>query len=450
MAASVHGGAGAEFRTPTRDPDRGQPDFAASVEQQAGAAASPLKQVTPRHAPDAAPETGQPVPEADPFGEEAGQAFGVPESGDQEEAVAVSAPVASEDADSPDIPGYGSGSDLPEDGADTLDHPGTAGAAPAALSPRGPSEVRRPDPAGSEEPLRPRTATDPSRPGTAVGARAAERVPGETVTGAAGATANPDQAQAVAGRNMSAGAPLVPVRQQMRPESVTGSPGAAMETARDRQVAAPVARPPDVARYMITAQASLAAGPDPAGGLAVPVSGAAPEAVALVPSPEDAEGMRLSFHAAPAPVPSGHATALPAMARADLGQSVAFQIASTFRGGSRDRPVEVILEPSELGRVRLSLTSSEGMVTVSVLAERPETLDLMRRNIGMLAQEFLRLGYQEAQFSFGSGQHGDSGMKPRGDIPSDKGRVPGAVAEASMNDRREAAVLMVDRLDLRL
>jgi len=64
------------------------------------------------------------------------------------------------------------------------------------------------------------------------------------------------------------------------------------------------------------------------------------------------------------------------------------------------RPVEITLRPEELGRVRLSVTPSEHGIVVNVLAERPETLDLMRRHIGDLAQEFQVLGYEDITFSF--------------------------------------------------
>lgn len=85
-----------------------------------------------------------------------------------------------------------------------------------------------------------------------------------------------------------------------------------------------------------------------------------------------------------------------------------------------DRPVELALNPEELGRVRLSISAAESGITVSVLAERPETLDLMRRHIDQLAREFQALGYTNINFAFNEGQsehgenHGEAG-NPRGD-----------------------------------
>ena len=54
--------------------------------------------------------------------------------------------------------------------------------------------------------------------------------------------------------------------------------------------------------------------------------------------------------------------------------------------------VEVKLSPEELGRVRLSMTTAETGMTVLVTAERPETLDLIRRNIDLFAADLERTG----------------------------------------------------------
>jgi flagellar hook-length control protein FliK len=89
--------------------------------------------------------------------------------------------------------------------------------------------------------------------------------------------------------------------------------------------------------------------------------------------------------------------------------SVSRQISETF-ARFPDRPVELTLAPEELGKVRLSLASVEGAITVSVLAERPETLDLLRRNIELLAKDLRELGFSNVTFSFG----GDTSKHPSG------------------------------------
>lgn len=65
-----------------------------------------------------------------------------------------------------------------------------------------------------------------------------------------------------------------------------------------------------------------------------------------------------------------------------------------------DRPVELTLSPEELGRVRLTLSTSDAGLVLTVSAERPETLDLMRRNIDQLARDFREIGFSDLSFSF--------------------------------------------------
>lgn len=63
--------------------------------------------------------------------------------------------------------------------------------------------------------------------------------------------------------------------------------------------------------------------------------------------------------------------------------------------------VEITLAPEELGKVRMTLHAADGGITVAVQADRPDTLDLMRRNIDSLARDFRDLGYADISFSFG-------------------------------------------------
>lgn len=107
--------------------------------------------------------------------------------------------------------------------------------------------------------------------------------------------------------------------------------------------------------------------------------------------PEQAAAHPLSDR--PQPLPS---SALPA----GFGQRLAETVASF-----PDRPVELTLSPEELGRVRMTLTTQDGTLTLAIQADRPETIDLMRRHIDQLAQDFRDLGFTNLNFSFG---HGDS------------------------------------------
>jgi len=75
------------------------------------------------------------------------------------------------------------------------------------------------------------------------------------------------------------------------------------------------------------------------------------------------------------------------------------QIAAALEQSS-GQSSQITLNPEELGRVRITLASSETGVVLSISAERPETADLMRRNINSLLQDFSALGYENPTFDF--------------------------------------------------
>lgn len=75
-------------------------------------------------------------------------------------------------------------------------------------------------------------------------------------------------------------------------------------------------------------------------------------------------------------------------------QVIAQQIAATLNNGSQEAgsPVELALDPPELGRVRMQVSEIAGVMTLTIHTERPETADLMRRHLDLLAQEFAQAG----------------------------------------------------------
>ncbi|MGB3245101.1 MAG: flagellar hook-length control protein FliK [Sulfitobacter sp.] len=116
--------------------------------------------------------------------------------------------------------------------------------------------------------------------------------------------------------------------------------------------------------------------------------------------------------------------------RADLPPHIARQLADAMPQ-TQGRPIEITLSPEELGRVRLSITVSDTGVTVNLLAERPETLDLLRRNIDLLGQDFQALGFDTIAFAF-SGEDAERRGEPapqdadlnRADLPTDPDEIP--------------------------
>ncbi|SHL26369.1 Flagellar hook-length control protein FliK [Roseovarius marisflavi] len=150
---------------------------------------------------------------------------------------------------------------------------------------------------------------------------------------------------------------------------------------------------------------------------------------------------------------SSAAMAVPTQAlaqRADLPQHIAMQIAAAAQRGGAGRPIDIVLNPAELGPVRLSLASADGVMSVTVIAERPETLDLMRRHIDTLAQEFLNIGYGKAQFSFGGGQSGQTGQKHSDTSHSPAGGSGPQAPITETPNLHHTPILISDRLDIRL
>ncbi|MCF2871620.1 flagellar hook-length control protein FliK [Octadecabacter sp. G9-8] len=108
---------------------------------------------------------------------------------------------------------------------------------------------------------------------------------------------------------------------------------------------------------------------------------------------------------------------------------------------------EIALNPEELGRVRMALTTTEGGVSVSITTERPETAELMRRNIEMLAREFRDLGYESVSFTF------DDPSEKSGDQPQESAQHTATVDDPSPDAPSPASLTTValrNGLDLKL
>lgn len=98
------------------------------------------------------------------------------------------------------------------------------------------------------------------------------------------------------------------------------------------------------------------------------------------------------------------------LVRAAGGRDILDQIVPALQRASGGR-VELMLSPAELGRVEIALQNRDGAMSVSLSAERPETLELLRRHIDLLADDMRRLGFSDLSFSFADGSargsHGD-------------------------------------------
>jgi flagellar hook-length control protein FliK len=187
------------------------------------------------------------------------------------------------------------------------------------------------------------------------------------------------------------------------PASAPASPPAAASpapAARTEPPAAPPGGPPSG-----PASAALSAGPDGSG--VIPAQG-----LAQAPA-----------HAAAQFTLPGAPTSLPHHIAQHIATSLPKPIGDLGTG-----TVEIALDPPELGRVRMSLVDIGGTVALSIVADRPETADLMRRHLDILTQEFGRAGLDAPNVRVGTGGDGH-GAQP------DQGRSHAEPAKAAPGDR---------------
>ncbi|MHC0051954.1 flagellar hook-length control protein FliK [Actibacterium sp. D379-3] len=112
------------------------------------------------------------------------------------------------------------------------------------------------------------------------------------------------------------------------------------------------------------------------------------------------------------------AAAAPFGALPDPGPAAFRQMAETLHRAP-DGQMDLILSPEELGRLRMTLTPGDTGISVVIHADRADTMDLMRRNIDMLSQEFRDLGYRDIRFDFGQGRQGAGQGQPPAPPPQE-------------------------------
>ena len=118
--------------------------------------------------------------------------------------------------------------------------------------------------------------------------------------------------------------------------------------------------------------------------------------------------------------------------------------------------IEIHLNPVELGKVRISLQTGDAGLLVTIHADRPETLDLLRRNTAVLANDFLHAGHEKTSFSFGSdtrGTPGDDRQATTSPEPADDPHIGGQSPTAEIDTAHHSAASQPDiagRIDIRL
>lgn len=148
--------------------------------------------------------------------------------------------------------------------------------------------------------------------------------------------------------------------------------------------------------------------------------------------------------------PRAGTSALPILQAPETPRLVALQIAEVVRA-SGDRAMELRLQPEELGRVQLTMSQdATGTLTVALNVERPETLDLLRRNIDLLSADLRDLGYANIDFSFqGEGSGGEHGPGT-GDTPRTIHARSEMLADGLARPSEPARLAAGDGIDIRL
>lgn len=188
-----------------------------------------------------------------------------------------------------------------------------------------------------------------------------------------------------------------------------------------REEATPRATPNTTA----PAIAHVVAAQPPAVALAQAATQAQREITEKALKPADVDSILSAMPAERHTTATGTSVPVAAAATPETARQAAAQLAVAVTN-SNGKTTEIALNPEELGRVKLSLSAADGVITVNLLADRPETQDLLRRHIDMLAQEFRQLGYTSISFSFGE-QKGQARPEASPDAQPAEQEIPDTV-----------------------
>lgn len=176
-------------------------------------------------------------------------------------------------------------------------------------------------------------------------------------------------------------------------------------------------------------------------GSAPPVHGAD-----LLPRQNAAEpGADITPIRGPDPVASAPAPATPPPAL-HPSQQIAARLTQMAELPTPDAPLELVLDPPELGQIRLAVSRGpEGMV-LHLQADQADTLELLRRHGAALGEELTRHGLNGAAFSFSGRQEGHAAPRPMPGMDGPTDPLPPApeTPQAPLGQRARSA------LDIRL
>ncbi|WP_171124514.1 MULTISPECIES: flagellar hook-length control protein FliK [unclassified Ruegeria] len=170
------------------------------------------------------------------------------------------------------------------------------------------------------------------------------------------------------------------------------------------------------------------------------------QAEAEVPDMEAPQQLRDNSPLQTTREPTSAVHALGANVRAEVARAIAGQMAAVIHTRRQAGAIEIALNPEELGRVSIVLNGRDDGVHLTIAAERPETLDIMRRHISVLEAGFRALGFGDLSFDLGyssdAQQNGQDDMaqspfEPEREAPSPSNtQVPSRVGASGRIDIR--------------
>ncbi len=145
-------------------------------------------------------------------------------------------------------------------------------------------------------------------------------------------------------------------------------------------------------------------------------------------------------------------SAIPAAGVSQPAAAISAQIMPLVQA-AQSGPVELVLSPAELGQLRFEILQRGDQVQIVLSAERPETMDLLRRNGDQLLADFRNAGFAGASLDFGqwgTGQdgktHQSADAQPDGASPN----IAATVASANVFARPLSYLDPTRSLNLRL
>jgi len=98
---------------------------------------------------------------------------------------------------------------------------------------------------------------------------------------------------------------------------------------------------------------------------------------------------------------------MPYRAPPPIGAQISSQIQLQI-GKAEKQTIELRLDPPELGRVTVQLTTQDQVVTAQITADRADTVELMRRHAELLNATLEKAGFSQANLSFQQGSPQDN------------------------------------------